>query len=817
MFELLQMWALVEVLGVGCLPLTFTILHNLPDRGWAFSKALGMIVLAFCVWLPLVCVPALPFSRPFILGIGLLLAVCSVFASLQLHRTVAKVVQQNLIYVMATELVFGGMVFLLGYVRSFGPDIRSFEMFMDEGFVASIMRSPHFPPNDMWFSGYNINYYYYAHYIIAMLAKLLGQSPSVAFNTGICIFFGLCAVNLFGLTSNVVAWARHLRNHARVERTMPVEPTNSLPALLPAMPYGLLSCLMALIFGNLAATRQWWISHASPDFDLYAFWFGSTRVLSPVYKTINEFPAFSFLLSCFHAHVLTLAFTILALALAFNLLLEPTGKGLRLFGDGWRLPVTLVFTALVLGGLFVMNGWDYPTYMLITLVCIALQQWLVNAKRFSLQLLLDILLPVIILIGLSLLCYLPFFLSFVSPSQGIGLVTPTLRSLLSEELLIYGLFAFVFLSLLLTSVFVRPLFWRVEQTEWHPEPLADAHSMKRVKLFRPSFVILALCVVYLIACMVALRVIANSTTFVVSSSLALLGAGLVFYHLRDRAHAFALLLGAVAFGLVAVCEIIYLRDAFADGDYERMNTVFKFYFQAWILLSVACGVSVFFIIESFRPSHTTSCVLHWVQHGAFGIWGAFFLILVLASMVYPLNAPYARYAHVDATSQTLHLTQAPNLDGLAYLASCKPPYCDYDTSGDYKAILWLNANVPGDPGIVEALGDDYSSYARISAFTGLSAPMGWVGHEYQWRIVWITKSAANNAEYQRRAPDVGQIYTSLDSGTVLSLMAHDHVQYLYVGALERTKYPHADLRRYSAFMQVVYDVDGVTIYKVPLK
>src|SRR5437762_112958 len=149
---------------------------------------------------------------------------------------------------------------------------------------------------------------------------------------------------------------------------------------------------MALIFGNLAATQRWWIAHDSPNFDLFGFWFGSTRVLSPTNTTINEFPAFSFLLSCFHAHVLTLAFTILAMALAFNLLLEPIGKGLRVFGSGWRLPVTLVFTALVLGGLFVMNGWDYPTYMGIALICIVLQQCLVHSCRFNFTLLLNILL-----------------------------------------------------------------------------------------------------------------------------------------------------------------------------------------------------------------------------------------------------------------------------------------------------------------------------------------------------------------------------------------------------------------------------------------
>jgi uncharacterized membrane protein len=317
--------------------------------------------------------------------------------------------------------------------------------------------------------------------------------------------------------------------------------------------------------------------------------------------------------------------------------------------------------------------------------------------------------------------------------------------------------------------------------------------------------------------MIVLRVVANSTTFVVSSSLALLGAVLFFYHLRNPAHAFALLLGVVAFGLVAACEIVYLRDVFADSGYERMNTVFKFYFQAWILLSVACGVGVFFVLENFRPSQTTSLVLDWLQPGILGIWSLFFLILVLASMIYPLNAIYARYAHTDATSQAPRLVQAPNLDGLTYLASCKPPSCDYDTSGDYKAILWLNANIQGDPGIVEAIGlngGDYSSYGRISAFTGLSSPMGWIGHEYQWRVIWITKSPQNYAEYQRRAPDVDQIYTSTDPLTVLSVMKRNHVQYLYVGALERTRYPQANLNRYSSFMQVVYNADGVTIYKV---
>jgi uncharacterized membrane protein len=316
MIELFQMWLLVEVLGIICLPLTITVFHNLPDRGWAFTKAIGMALLAFCVWFPLVSVHALPFNQLFILGALVTLLVFNVIGFVRVRHQLIKLIRVNIPYIVTTELIFLGMVFLLGWIRSYSPDIRSFEMFMDEGFIAAIMRSPHLPPNDMWFAGYTINYYYYAHFTIAMLAKLIGQSPSIAFNTGICIFFGLTAVNMFGVTCNIVAWARYARAQAKADQTVTLErPDMVLPDLVRAMPYGFMSFVMGLVLGNLAATQQWWQLHG--DIALYN-WFLPSRVID---KTINEFPAFSFLLSCFHAHVLTLAFTIVGIALALNLFL----------------------------------------------------------------------------------------------------------------------------------------------------------------------------------------------------------------------------------------------------------------------------------------------------------------------------------------------------------------------------------------------------------------------------------------------------------------------------------------------------------------
>jgi YYY domain-containing protein len=655
------------------------------------------------------------------------------------------------------------MVFLLGWIRSFGPDIRQFEMFMDEGFIAAIMRSPHMPPNDMWFAGYSINYYYYAHFTIATAAKLLGQSPSIAFNTGICMFFGLTASNLFGVTCNIASWARYLRTSVR--HNVAIEKPDSVyPSLLSSIPFGFLSMIMGLILGNLAATQQWWQNHGNvPAADL---WFGPSRVID---KTINEFPAFSFLLSCFHAHVLALAFTILAIGMAFNLLLESDGWGLFAFGRSWwHLGLTLVVTALVIGGLFVMNGWNYPTYMGLALACIGLQQWLAYGARFHPRLLPGILMPWGSLVALSLVLYLPFYLQFVSPSQGIGLVSAADRSPISGVLLIYGLFAFVFCSLLLASVMKRPLFSSSHLVGFAENP-TKASRWSRIGIIGIAC--------FIILCLIILLVLQNSLTLLVATTIALAGVVLLIYHIGDRAHAFTLLLGALAFALIAGCEIFFLRDVFADS-YPRMNTVFKFYFQAWALLAIASGAGVFFILENLHPLVSMAANMRRLQRLLLISWGIGLVVLVLAACVYPLTAPTARYTY-DSATQRRYLARTNSLDGLAYLKT------DPANPGDYDAIRWLNANVQGDPVIVESIGGDkdnvggdYSNYARVSTFTGLPTPMGWAGHEYQWRVRWLDNQA-NSIEVQikHRIADVDTIYTATNPATVLAVMARYNAYY----------------------------------------
>ncbi len=247
-------------------------------------------------------------------------------------------------------------------------------------------------------------------------------------------------------------------------------------------------------------------------------------------------------------------------------------------------------------------------------------------------------------------------------------------------------------------------------------------------------------------------------------------------------------------------EIVFLKDVFA-GNYPRMNTVFKFYFQAWALLSITCGAAIYFIYEGFQSIVRYNGWERWLLRGVQAVWSVALVVFFLVGMVYPIVGSYQRTNH--------YLQRTNSLDGLNYLQLYDP--------GDYTAIRWLNSHVQGSPVIVEAYnpqGGDYSDYGRISAFTGLPTLMGWAGHEYQWRVNWLN-DAYNANDFYGRGADISAIYTNTNPATVLSLMKRYDARYLYVGSLEKTTYLQANLNRFSKFMQTVYSANGVTIYMVP--
>jgi len=109
---------------------------------------------------------------------------------------------------------------------------------------------------------------------------------------------------------------------------------------------------------DMLANFNWW----NPS---RALWDTSRDPGDPTkFYAITEFPFFSFWLGDMHPHVMALPFGLLALALALQTSARPAAPMYAMGRRGWA---ELVLTGIVLGSLYTINSWDFPTYVLLFL------------------------------------------------------------------------------------------------------------------------------------------------------------------------------------------------------------------------------------------------------------------------------------------------------------------------------------------------------------------------------------------------------------------------------------------------------------------
>ena len=115
---------------------------------------------------------------------------------------------------------------------------------------------------------------------------------------------------------------------------------------------------------------------------------------------------------------------------------------------------------------------------------------------------------------------------------------------------------------------------------------------------------------------------------------------------------------------------------------------------------------------------------------------------------------------------------------------------------DYLATMWLNENIEGNPLVLEANGDSYTDYQRVSVITGLPTILGWHTHEWLWK--------SDKAAVDSRAEDVMTIYTSEDLQEVERLIEKYNISYIYVGQLEQEKYERVNNELLKSLGEMVY-------------
>jgi len=814
-------WALaVMLLGWIAFPLAFVALRGLPDRGYALARVLGLLVISYLPWLA-ASLKLLPHTRGTILLALLALAVLSAVLFLRRRGEMVAFLRHHRGYILLVEGLGLALFALMIVIRLGNPDVWDViwggEKPMDLSYFTAVMRSTTFPPYDPWHAGGYINYYYYGFVFVGALTKLLGVMPAVAYNLILPMLFSMTGVAVFSLAHNLVV-ERVGNSRLDDEETQLTNPRYNKSAVAA----GLVAVILALLLGNLAqpgVIGSAWYEAGTPELEALPLIGGVARTLdgglkvlggqpAPIYpgdwfwtasrainaepgevQPITEFPFFTFLYADLHAHMIVMPLTMLALGWVISLALlgsageryqKAGGQGNR--GTSGKKPGLLMWLvgAVAIGVLRPTNTWDWPTYLLLGVVATGF--YVIHSEGLNWRALGKAGLLAAALVGLSALAFLPYTANYGAAYSSISL-WPGSYTRAWNYLLVHGLFLFFVVTHLFRELRAWGQTW-TEASKKRLEPLGGP-------LMLAGVLFVVLCAALLIR---GYWVAPLALPLIVLALILALRPGL------DTPRRIVLGLMAAALGLTLLVEIIVL-----DGDVGRMNTVFKFYLQAWLILSVACGPAAVWAWASIRRAPRLRTV-----------WRAALGVLVFAALLYPLQATAAKWS--------IRMNKdAPNtLDGAAFF-----PYVEYgdtDYAGaprtvrlieDQGAIEWLQRNVEGSPVVMEAHGSNpYRSIAgRVAMYTGLPTVIGWDWHQRQQRAV------APDTMVTNRIQDVITFYNTLDVNEARNLLAKYDVEYIVVGSLENTYYWPEGLAKFDqmtadGILTEVFRDDYARVYQV---
>jgi YYY domain-containing protein len=385
-----QWYATLIVVTWGLAPVSRWLCGRFPDRGAAISRPVALLVMLWPTWF-LASVSSVPFTTR---GLWITL-----FAGAALSWPVAW--RSGWVrWDWLRALVISEAVALAAFVaycalRGYTPQITWTEKPMDVAFLSASARATDVPPPDPWYAGEPINYYYLGYFLHGSLARMAHVPSWIAFNLALATTVSMTLTAAAGLGFSA----------ARLRAGRGAALTAAAAASFFLVLAGNLKAPIELLRHGWAIVQQnWWTKIG---------WESSRIVVDPpprAAETINEFPWFSFLLGDLHPHVTALPFTVVALALAVNLLRrqEPErgsqGAGASWTGDLGRL----VLTGAIIGALYPLNSWDFPTYLAIAAGAIVLSAGWTRAswRRVS------------VLVISAVVAWLPFTVSFAPFAGG---------------------------------------------------------------------------------------------------------------------------------------------------------------------------------------------------------------------------------------------------------------------------------------------------------------------------------------------------------------------------------------------------------------
>ncbi len=802
-------YLLIALLGWLVYPILRVVLKGLPDKGYPFARITGLLLLAYTTWL--ISSVGGTFSRLTILLCLLALVLLSAFLAFKDRRNFKAEIAARWKYFLKVEAVMLLLFAVMLYIRWNNPDLwhpwRGGEKPMDLSYFTAVLKSTVFPPYDPWYAGGYINYYYFGFVIAAVPTKLLGIVPYVVYNLIIPTFFALTGLGAFSLGWNLL--------HRRSKDDEP-SVDESRASERRSFTAGLISTFLVLIVGNLGTVRmisqafqklvapggvldgatlaqhfEWFFkglaAFAKGGVELpigWGEWYWTPSRALPG-DTITEFPFFTFTYADLHAHMLALPITLLVLALALSFIFQHWRyEGATNKGHILQVGLTLAFTGLILGALKTTNTWDWPTYLALVSVAVIFSVfkygdvpgWFFPRRKAWLRKGLMSIGIIGVIAAFSALFFLPFSANYAQAYGTLEKWTGD-HSPLGSYLVHWGLPFFLIVS------------WFVWETrQWMASTPASALEKSKPYLIYLEILAILFFVILALLTMLGIKIGWLVGLLAVWDLLLLLRPGI-----SDEKRIVHFMIGT---GLVLT---LFVELFVLVGDVGRMNTVFKFYYQAWTLFNISATAALVWLIPAVKNT--------WKERNA-AIWQVVLAFLLIAVYLYPVTAA------TDKMRDRMSESTPKTLDGLEFMKTST--YWDMDRqmdlSQDYAAIKWMQENVQGSPVIVETNTVEYRWGNRFTIYTGLPGVLGWNWHQRQQRGALDYNGIASRLE------EIPAFYLTEDVNDAVAFLKKYNVEYIILGQLEQAYYPGNGLLKFAQYDGIywkeVYHEQDTVIYQV---
>lgn len=522
-------WLCLLVLGLIFLPITANLFQSFNDKGYLFSKVIGISLSSYLMWL-LSSIKILKFSSFSCILIIIIWILINSFIFLRTKEKIKiSLISKEFI---SMELIFFIILIIAVFIRGFKPDAHGTEKFMDYGFMTSIMRADFMPAEDFWFAGESLNYYYIGQFIATFLTKLSFVPVTHAYNLMLMTLATFSFVLPMSLVYNIS------KNYFE---------KNNIKVKYAPQIAGVISGAAVSMAGNLHFTIFYYIVPTLQEIlglEINKYWFSnSTRYIGyhpeTADKTIHEYPSYSFILGDLHAHVLNIIFVLTIIAILYSWLCDSKKIDISIFRGKNKLSAIkaffnpqILFIGFFIGLFHMTNFWDFPIYLVVTggvVVFCLIRNYGFTKITFLLSFINGI-----IIILISELVALPFTLSFDQISTNI--LRTSSHTPLYQFLILWGLPIVIAIGFISETLI----------------------TYKIIKTERKS----------------------NNIFFIDNI--------VSYFRSLSLSDMFVLILVLCAMGLLIIPELIYVEDIYS-GDYKRANTMFKLTYQSFIMFGISIG------------------------------------------------------------------------------------------------------------------------------------------------------------------------------------------------------------------------------------